>query len=262
MTACGIDGPFIMPLLFSPDPEEAYKTISKHNLGKKQNKSNKSNSSKGSQGSVTSQQRQGVPVGHLLLVVAERDPQSTDNIIATIFDSSPDSVDDQTVREVYESLITHSGWLGISRAGVPLRRRPSFTERHARVHTQTRAEGNTCGIYTILAAWAYMLNIPAYESPDRRPRTTTVGSPEFHRNAVEMIDLALGGHMDAETVQAFMNCFGYSVRQEEENPVPNVRMVDAVRPGGTLQDEVQYLHQLERLTGTSERSATSERQGR
>ncbi|KAL8825189.1 MAG: hypothetical protein Q9191_004567 [Dirinaria sp. TL-2023a] len=232
MTACGTNGPFIMPLLFTMSHREAYENIIAHghNLRARSNKPTGSRDSRGSRSSANTQEEQGVPIGHLLLVIAEKDPQAPNNITATVFDSSPGQVHPDEIRMTYQSLITYSGWLGVSPDRVPLQNTPSFVlETDAPVARQPPSGGNTCGIYAILAAWAYMLNIPLHQSPERKRRGGFGGSLDFHKKAAEVIDLALAGHMDAETVQAFMNVFGYCVEQDIQAPTPSVRTVDAER---------------------------------
>ena len=248
MTACGTSGPFIMPLLFTMSQTEAYEKIRAHGHNLRA-RANKPTSTKGSGSSANTQEEQGVPIGHLLLVIAEKDPQAPNNINTTVYDSCPGYIDPSEIRATYQSVITHSGWLGLSQEYVPLPILPSFiSETDAHVARQPPSGGNTCGIYTILAAWAYMLNIPLYQSPERKRRRGFGGSQDFHKKAAEMIDLALGGHMDAETVQAFMNAFGYCVEQDIQAPLPSVRAVDAERlQTGMLQAVVEELQDEEMI---------------
>ena len=283
MTVCGVVQTFVMPLLFTKDKAAIYEKIKRHYLrSRDKTDSPVSNDGKGSTRSKTSptskkrtpspsknhttakgkdkgkadsaasdseteQAKQGVEIGHLLLAVATKDPVNEKKITVLIRDSCPGFVDPQVIGEAYKGLVTYSGWMGVDKQGNPQPAEPEFVSEVVEdVPHQPVGGGNTCGLYTILNAWAYMLNIPIHtsEAHHRRPRCGTF--KDFHKDLREIIDLAMGGFMDSETVQAFMNVYGYSINQDVEHPVPNVRVAQAVRlEHGTLEAEVLKLKEVD-----------------
>ena len=78
---------------------------------------------------------------------------------------------------------------------------------------------NACGVHTILNAWCLLLNIPIV-SHDLFSRTSDGHDQygRFYRQAIEIINLALAGHMDALTIHAFLVTSGYT----SNVPVPRV----------------------------------------
>ena len=79
---------------------------------------------------------------------------------------------------------------------------------------------NTCGFYMILNAWCILLGIPISKTPKRRAHVDKYRS--FLQEGREIMNLALMGCMDAITVQAFMNVWGYSEKQDPNATVQNV----------------------------------------
>lgn len=124
------------------------------------------------------------------------------------YDSSPGHVRPEDIRKKSRKLVTDSKWLGNLC-------QPQFNpSKTVHVPSQEMA-ANTCGLHTVLNAWAVMLNIPIHDCPQRRGRTT---SGAFQRMGLEIVNLALAGCMRSITIQAFLNVYGYSTDQDPNNP--------------------------------------------
>lgn len=159
--------------------------------------------------SPTLQASQGIPTGHHLLAIATRSSPLSDppHITLTIYDSAPGHIPTPTIHAAARGLVTHTGWLGILPSGEPNRALvPIFTPppSHPRVPLQSGA--NSCGLYTILNAWAWMLGIRVRAG--RRGGCGAAGA--FEELGREVVDLAMGGGMDGGTVRAFLWVFGYA----------------------------------------------------
>lgn len=69
----------------------------------------------------------------------------------------------------------------------------------------------TCGIHTILNAWAHALGL-ALPATDARGQPAVIASgrgADFVNRAVDIIRLAVQGYMDSDTIHAFFECFGF-----------------------------------------------------
>lgn len=263
VTACGIaSDTFIMPLMFGEDKFDALRKIQEHAQRSKSknktrsgshnltpsptnsrhtptNRSGKGRRPKSNSADITLQEKQGIKKGHHLLVIARRsDPQHPNRISVSIMDSSPGYVSREDIRTAYKGLITNSGWLGIEKAGLPKSATPEFISEDF-LQVPRQSGGDTCGLYTILNAWAVMLGIPVHTSSNLRRRSNCGSFQDFLREAVVMVDLAMGGNLDADTVQAFMNVYGYCVEQDVDDLGLRVRNVQSARlMKGTLADKI------------------------
>ena len=171
-------------------------------------------------------------VGHLLLCVAElvdvadarERPAMT--VQLEILDSQRGLVSEEDIRRVAESKIRDSRWLG--RKGH--QGRVKYNVIFRAVPQQVGV--NTCGLYTILNAWAYMLNIPIHPGRFRRGRDkTTINDnidTEFLIQGRGIVQLALRGFMDSATIQAYFQKYGYAVEQRFGDPARTVVQVHAV----------------------------------
>lgn len=169
------------------------------------------------------------PVGHLMLAVAERSTALSDDVKLIFMDSASSIAASPEQRAAAEGLVRYSGWMGVDGKGDALVRNPRFVEEWRPCPRQEC--GNTCGVSLILNAWAYMLGIPVYPGPHRRspPNSTPKGGQEFHIFGLEIINLALAGHMNSDVIQAFMNYYGYSEDQDPNDPSAVARPMQAVR---------------------------------
>jgi len=115
-----------------------------------------------------------------------------------------------------KEIVENSEWAAPDDQGAHI---PIANNTYVRTPKQ-KANSNTCGFYTILNAWAVMLGIPVHPQSRRRGQST---HGEFMAQGLEMINLALSGHMDSRTIQAFLNVFGYTTVQDPENENDNVK---------------------------------------
>jgi len=196
--------------------------------------------------SPTLQATQGIPTGHHLLAIATRSPPST-HITLTIYDSAPGHIPPPTIHAAARGLVTHTGWLGILPSGQPDRSLPPrvFNPLHPRVPLQVG--GNSCGLYTILNAWAWMLGIRVRAG--RRGGCGAAGT--FEELGREVVDLAMGGEMDGGTVRAFLWVFGYAEGEEGGDGMDEVEAVrlEGTRDGegGTLERELARVQEEDLL---------------
>lgn len=157
-------------------------------------------------------------IGHYVLAVA----QVTDRgpIKIKLMDSSPGIIAKQHIHAAIAGVVMYSGWLGKNGTN-PLMVWPTIEVTDIFVPKQEIS--NSCGLHVVLNAWAEMLNISindqryrvnAFEDRDAE----TKESADFLRQTIEIINLALLGHMDTETILAFMISYGYAKAGIPLNP--------------------------------------------
>ncbi len=78
-------------------------------------------------------------------------------------------------------------------------------------HAHTKE--HSCGLYTILNAWALILGIPIQHQDLWTPGRNA--HERFVKAGLEIVNLAMTGFISSRTIQAFMNVRGYS---EEQSP--------------------------------------------
>lgn len=153
---------------------------------------------------------------HILLGVAQDKGDGTVNTI--VMDSFPGYHHPGRIRGSIRKTVLDIGWISMDQHGdaVRLEKEPDWTDEVREVPAQEGVD--TCGIYTILNAWVYMLELPALNGRARLPDAERGDddAEEFLQGALEIINLALSGHMDLGTIQAFLNYFGYCQLQEPE----------------------------------------------
>lgn len=135
-------------------------------------------------------------IGHFVLAVAERIPHTNDGVRLRFWDSSRGSVSEDIIRASARNIVRNSSWM-------PPDVWPRFEETWSFSPSQT---GNTCGSHVLLDAWAYMLNITV--NPNKKIRRS------FYQPALEIINLALRGLMDATTIRAFLQVNAYAAPQD------------------------------------------------
>ena len=191
---------FIMPLFFSPADAEA---LEDHGKGRYRN-----------------------TVGHLLLCVAELVNDRPMTVQIEIFDSAPGTVTFENIAQKAGAVIDGSGWLGTIEPGTAIEYK-HFIGRPV----PEQVGVHTCGLHTILNAWATMLGIPIYPYNQRCGRSSNAVSDtnddEFLTQGLEIVNLALEGFMDSATIQAFFNVYGYTL-QRFGDPARSVIPVNAV----------------------------------
>ncbi|KAL8993197.1 MAG: hypothetical protein Q9169_006528 [Polycauliona sp. 2 TL-2023] len=164
-------------------------------------------------------------VGHTVFVVAQRldkDPEGADQVRAIIMDSRHGVGDyEGRIQDDIGKTVRRIGWLGMDNLGNQYENRitpPTVVEtRHLEVPFQVSI--NSCGIHAILNAWRFMLGLPELNSRERMTGKPFNDEEEssFINDALRMINLALAGHMDLRTIQAFFNHYGYCRLQDPEN---------------------------------------------
>lgn len=196
--------PFIMPLIFPPDSDDTEHGMPKSTFGRKKG-----------------MKRPSPGIGHHLLAVAR---VADGFIIVTVLNSLHNYVKQEKIEEVATNVVTRSGWLGKDQSGDnPLPVWPTVKFEYPRVPTQ---EGlNTCGLYVILNAWATMLELDITPNRTRRrlPKNETPETP-FITALMELINLAIAGHLDTETIVAFLVSYGYILEPRDLNIVPKARL--------------------------------------
>lgn len=183
-------------------------------------------------------------VGHIVLAVAERISGEEDNtsVSITIFDSSADTLPQGRIAFKAATLAVRSNWLGDRRSEFSTKSLPQWPkDKLPRVHRQPVFQqplgSNSCGLFTILNAWAVMLEIPLSNNLHRLSRRT---DRELLIVGQELVNLALAGCMHSRTIQAFLNVFGFSEQQDAASREDDVRVqVDAVR-----MDNAKFLNEL------------------
>ncbi|KAL8849146.1 MAG: hypothetical protein Q9221_005869 [Calogaya cf. arnoldii] len=201
-------------------------------------------------------------VGHTLFAVAQRikkDPKGGDQIRAIVMDSAPHGGPGhrKRIEDDIGKTVRRTGWLGMDMNGQQLENRdapPNISFQDLRVPLQVSV--NSCGVHAILHAWGWMMGLPALDSIIRPPcrkieteKQKAEEETEFIDNALLMINLALAGHMDLRTIQAFFNYYGFCRLQDPENPeeakpeaVVATRMNQEI-----LEDRLDGLRALERV---------------
>lgn len=223
LKGCGVVGgvsKFIMPLWFPPEvpldshaQEEAHKAYKAgHNLNKI------------SPGSAAPR------LGHIAVASANRIVDGPNGIVIDVFDSAVGYVDRDVVGKQAFDLAHLSSWEGRKNKKSYY---PVVRPRATRFWDtpQQPSKTNACGLYTILNAWAIMLEIPHRQDERRR-------GIESDQNLLHIgwtiVNLALAGFMDSRTIQAYLNEFGLCERQD---PAEGVRyLVNATRMNQTLFD--------------------------
>jgi len=178
--------------------------------------------------------------GHLMLVVAERESDSTNNIRLKIMDSLPGFVNDNVIRTTAENIVRYSGWMGLTRAGTPVAVQPTFTVERIDVPQQTDAI--RCGLNVIFNAWAYMLGIPITRNRSLKSESKTT---DFYMFGRHIINSALNGCLNLQTIQALFNTHEYCQPQGLEVAIPSIRSV-GMNPK-VLHDIVEAIMADERL---------------
>lgn len=280
VTASGVGSEsFVMPLWLGTDRADAFKKYEKHHARSNEHehflrsrtpektdgnsltksKSAAENTEAASKGKSSASQKEIGIEGHLLVATATKNMADSNKISISVWDSAPGHTSREIISEAYKGLVTHAGWLGLNNQGQPKLVSPQI-DAAGYIETPKQQGGNTCGIYSILNAWAFMLNIPIHTSPDRRRRGEWRKYKEFIDHAREIIDLALCGCMDSKTVQAFMNVYGYSVNQDVKDPRPEVRPVQAVPIyTDTLNSEIYERHLVEWQQACAEEDIVNQR---
>ena len=146
---------------------------------------------------------------HHVLAIATHGPGNTINL--SFMDSRPRTVNfEGVVCPAAQNMVRRSGWLGVDGDGrpLPLPIEPRFRIRQPQTPAQGR-NGNKCGVHVILNAWSYMLGIPISASWNvsglKQP-----AQDNWYKQAEQLINLALNGRTDSDTIEAFLRGYSYA----------------------------------------------------
>ena len=152
--------------------------------------------------------------GHIFLVVAHRNEDGS--VLLTRMDSHTSSYPQDRIERSAYRVVRKSGWLNMNNLGYAEEMDfdpPCSSELQSCVQQRSL---DSCGMHTILNAWVRILGLPPLLGEARsvcpaRVESAQFGDEEndFIQQALEVVNLALSGHMDAKTVQAFLNYWGY-----------------------------------------------------
>ena len=190
---------FIMPLFLPP-------ALPKGHESKANSKTEKQT---GKMGGVYS-------VGHLMLAVAHPRDKPESKVQVECYDSLKKHVKQSDIVKRVRKLIEISNWAKVDDQDVE----PTYASNKYLNTPQQKHGSNTCGLYTVLNAWAIMLGIPLHTGSQRRVKTD---HDLFMEEGLTMINLALAGHMNSRTIQAFINVHGISTAQDPDNNKDTVR---------------------------------------
>ena len=209
---------FIMPLFFPPREKEVFEYFNrldageKGDVGARTTAPTKTRSDKGrSSGNGCFLKEQ--PLGHLVLAVAKRSSSGSKDIRIVVRDSLVGHVNKDVVRLKASTIAKGSSWIGHNDEGNPASQNPEHPFSYSfvdRIVPQQPKASNSCGLSTILNAWAVMLGIPTHQEVKRRSGRS---SKDYLIDGLEIVNLALSGFMDSRTIQAWMNVYGFSKRQ-------------------------------------------------
>lgn len=161
-------------------------------------------------------------VGHLLLAVAEMVGEPNE-VQLRIYDSAGDGAGPncQHILRRARNLIERGQWPNPA-VNTPLQ------YRNSGFHSVPQQQGgtNTCGLYTIMNAWAVMLGIPIQHKDTWVPGHSAHYA--FARVGLEIVNHALAGFMDSRTIQAFMNVHRYCKPQDATSAAQRVVPVNTV----------------------------------
>ena len=135
-------------------------------------------------------------IGHHLLAVAEQALDSVAGFRVTVYDSSPGSVTRREISKMVMDTIISGGWAAALPEGVE----PKFEFPEV----PHQSQGNTCGIHTIFAGWAVLLDLPIVRS--REP----IAYSRFYKGGRTLTNLALSGCLDSATIESYFRWTGFS----------------------------------------------------
>ena len=119
-------------------------------------------------------------------------------------------------------MVTVSGWMGQRFQGPVWEVTPDFEPTRFEKCPNQGEGSDDCGLYVVLNAWAVMLGIPITKLKKLKlPEGKDLG--DFHESGGLLMNWALRGCLDFRTIQAFLKVWGYSVGQQLDKLLPEVR---------------------------------------
>ncbi|KAL8871525.1 MAG: hypothetical protein Q9174_002661 [Haloplaca sp. 1 TL-2023] len=190
--------------------------------------------------------------GHTLFAFVERN--TDDTISVKLLDSCRDaSVELLTMPRIeasIERVVRRSGWLSQDWKGNPaaLDFEPRFEFQIINVPNQESP--SSCGVHTILNAWATMLGLPRHNLEERffqppfaarrvESMRRTEEEATFMEFALDMVNLAMAGETDLRTIEAFLSWTGFCQVQDpigQGARMERTVLMNAVKLSGILND--------------------------
>lgn len=165
-------------------------------------------------------------IGHFNVALARRveSKEKGTTLDVDIYDSKPRYLEKSALEERIKRIVSKSQWLEVNQwSGDQIN--PQWRE----IRTPKQIYGNTCGLFTILNAWAFMLNIDIHPKLARRTMDGYNDPRQFIKDALRIVNLALIGCMDSDTIRAFMHVHGYAAEgngaRDAKNAVPRVSTI-------------------------------------
>lgn len=156
---------------------------------------------------------------HWMLAVAkEAEPEEGRPRLVDIeiYDSAPGTIDPAQTMSRIKEIISDCGWLGTDWEGYNKYIKAS-KKTAIGMPCPRQTEGDTSALHTILNAWVIMLQIPLRRR-DRPSEWNQFETNAFHKDARDIINLAMAGCMTSQTIQAFMVYHHYSeTKTTDEN---------------------------------------------
>ena len=152
-------------------------------------------------------------IGHHLLCIAEdtHDPGGGVTIRLHFWDSAtPYDIPSCRARKLSAEK-TAEKMINVSKPfPLPPQGRYYFLDKHY-WHAASRQQGLECGVHVILNAWAWLLEMPLCTTDPRKGRNHSekTFSTSFYRTANGVINQALAGRMDEETMREFLLAYQY-----------------------------------------------------
>ena len=160
-------------------------------------------------------------IGHLLFAVARFDGKRT--VTSIIMDSCP-YIERRRIQHAIEKIVRNSGWLKANLGGKSQQIDSPIVFRHSNRSVPRQDSTNSCGIFSILNAWAHMFGLDIVREEKRNGDPDDgITAAQFIRNALRMINLAMSGHMDSEVIQAFFNGYGYVELQDFDQKLTEMK---------------------------------------
>ncbi|TKA62033.1 hypothetical protein B0A49_10970 [Cryomyces minteri] len=133
--------------------------------------------------------------GHIFLTIIKAvDNEKDYNASIMWMDSSPKYLesDRPIIFKEIEDRIINSGWFEVFGDSAD----PVFQQTRVQIPAAEQTNGWACGLHTILNAWAHALGL--------RINPGVQLGKDFYPEAVEVVNLALAGRMDSQTILNFM----------------------------------------------------------
>ncbi|KAL8659396.1 MAG: hypothetical protein Q9202_007145 [Teloschistes flavicans] len=169
--------------------------------------------------------------GHILLAIASSAAADRHQIAVTTYDSCPGYIPAARIARAVARVVRRTGWLGLDEFGNPrnMTHEPPLVYHPAAataIPVPRQQTADTCGVHTILNAWVRLLGLRelrAHEPHDASDEEA------FMARALEVLNLALAGQMEARTIQAFLSGCGFCELGDGGEPDDAAGWVDDVK---------------------------------